>query len=602
VASTVLLAAAWTPVRAQSPVRYEIGFSNRAHHEATVTVRWDELAPGSTLEVRMSRTSPGRYALHEFAKNVYDFHATDGRGGEVDVRRPNPHQWDVSGHDGSVEVTYRLFADRADGTYSGIDASHAHLNVPATFMWARGQFERPVELTVRIPEGSGWRVATQLVPAAPAPDGATAVFTAPDHAYFFDSPVEVSDFDLREWTVDGRRIRVAMHHLGTEAELDAFVRDLRSVVLAERDVFGELPDFDHGEYTFLACYLPWADGDGMEHRNSTVLTSTASLAGASTGLLGTAAHEFFHSWNMERIRAASLEPFDFEEANMSRELWFGEGFTSYYDDLSLVRAGVISREDYARRIAGSLDFVINAPGRRYFSPVEMSMQAPFVDAAISVDPTNHENTFVSYYTWGSILGLGLDLALRTRFPDLDLDDFMREVWREHGTVRRPYTVEDLEAVLGRVTGDRAFAAEFFDRYVRGREVLDYATLLARAGFRMERANPGTPILHRTALRPGREGLQVVAPTLRGTPLYEAGVDRRDLVLSVGGTPVRNARELERALEGHAPGDRVEVVFRSRGRRRSATVALQEDPALRVVPVARPTGDEAAFREAWLGGR
>lgn len=140
--------------------------------------------------------------------------------------------------------------------------------------------------------------------------------------------------------------------------------------------------------------------DGMEHRNSTVLTSTGSLEGDALALLGTVAHEFFHVWNMERIRAAALEPFDFDDAVMSAELWFDEGFTSYYDDLAMARAGLIPLHEFARRMGGLVDAVANGPGREIASPVEMSRRAPFVDAAVSVDPTNRVNTFISYYTWG----------------------------------------------------------------------------------------------------------------------------------------------------------------------------------------------------------
>jgi predicted metalloprotease with PDZ domain len=197
-------------------------------------------------------------------------------------------------------------------------------------------------------------------------------------------------------------IRIAIHHQGTPAQLDVYERAVRGIVRQQQAaIFGELPRFDFGTYTFIADYLPWVNGDGMEHRNSTILTSTGSLRERALGVLGTVSHEFFHAWNVERIRPASLEPFDFEEANMSGELWFAEGFTSYYGPLTLRRAGSRRRAVRAAMGRGTINTVVNAPGRRYFSPVEMSMQAPFVDAATSVDPHNRANTFISYYTWGA---------------------------------------------------------------------------------------------------------------------------------------------------------------------------------------------------------
>lgn len=602
---TALLLAPAT-LSAQAPVRYQIAFPNAAHHEAEITVVFEDIGPG-TLELRMSRTSPGRYALHEFAKNVYNFRASGAEGRPVEVSRADPHQWDVAGHGGTLRVTYTLFGDRADGTYTGIDRTHGHLNMPATFLWARGLEARPIELVVRPPAGSGWRVATQL-----APTDDRFRFTAPDLAYFLDSPTEVSDFWERSWEVAGpegpQMVRIALHHDGTEQEAEAYARATAAIVDAEAAVYGALPLFDHGSYTFLACYLPWVNGDGMEHRNSTVLTSTGSLASNMTGLLGTVAHEFFHAWNIERIRPASLEPFDFEAANMSGALWFGEGFTSYYTNVALWRAGLIDDEAFARRLGGTVNAVVNGPGREYFSPVEMSMQAPFVDAARSVDPQNRANTFISYYTWGAAVGLGMDLVLRQFRPGVGLDHVMREMWRAHGSPEVPYTVDDIEAALARVSGDAGFAADFFRRFVRGSNVPDYRTLLSAAGILLAPVRPGEPTLGPLQASEGDDGVSVDGATLVGTPLYEAGVDRGDVILAVGGRSVRTPEALERAIEGRAPGDAVEIRYRSRGEERTASVALAEDASLggTAVPAARLDRAQAAFRTAWkeapAGGR
>ena len=581
------------PQRAAPAVRYEISFENRAHHEAEVTVRFTDL-DGAPLQLRMSRTSPGRYALHEFAKNVYGVRVRGAGGSAVEVTRPDNHQWDVAGHGGEVTVVYTLYADHADGTYTGIDRTHAHLNMPATFMWARGLEGRPIELVVRPPQDAIWRVATQL-----APTDDPYRFTAPDLAYFLDSPTEVSDFWMRSWDVDGRTIRVALHHTGTEAEASAYADGAAAIVEASKAVYGELPDFDFGTYTFLACYVPWADGDGMEHRNSTVLTSASSLAENRIGLLGTVAHEFFHAWNVERIRPESLEPFDFEAANMSGELWFAEGFTSYYDDLILWRSGLIDDADFAARMGGIANAVENARGRRYFSPVEMSMQAPFVDAATSVDPNNRQNTFLSYYTWGSGIGLALDLSLRTSFQGRTLDHLMRDMWERHGVTAEPYDVADIEASLARVSGDAAFARGFFDRYVRGREAPDFEALLAAAGIELGAARPDAAWLGQLALRFEDEAATLLGTPLLESPMYEAGLDRGDRIVSIDGVRMADRPALDRVLGGLAPGDAVSVVFESRGDTMTQTLTLAADPTL----AATLAGDSAsaaqqAFLEAW----
>lgn len=589
-------------------VRYEIAFPNREHHEAEVIVTFPA-AGHDTLEIRMSRSSPGRYALHEFAKNVYAVSVTDGEGRPLVVDRPDPYRWRVSGHQGTVRFRYTLFADRADGTYSQFDRWHAHMNMPATFAWAAGLEGAPVAIRFFPPPASGWRVATQLVPTADP-----FRFAAPDLAYFFDSPTIMTRIAWREWTVAsaGRvdTIRLAMNHRGTEAELEAYAAKAKAVVAEEVAIFGETARFDHGTYTFLATYLPQASGDGMEHRNSTVLSSSGSLARNEMQLLSTLAHEFFHSWNVERIRPAALEPFDFFRANPSDALWFAEGFTSYYTPLPIRRAGLITDAQYAASIGGTINATVNAPGRRFFSPLEMSLQAPFVDAATAVDPGNRSNTFLSYYTWGAAIGLGLDLSIRGRFPGKDLDGLFRLIWTRHGAggryaVPRPYTVDDLERALADYTGDAAFAGDFFARYVRGQDVPDYAALLAPAGFVL-RARPGGGTLGAVPMRVDSTGATVQGSTLIGTPLYEAGVELGDVIRSVNGRVITSMAAWREAVGGLQPGDTVRISFTQRGDQQVATVAAIADPTLEVVPLestgAALTPGQRAFRAAWLGAK
>ena len=587
-------------VAAQQPLTYDLSFPNALHHEAEVTLTVSGLPRGRPVELWMSRSSPGRYALHEFAKNVYRVRVLNGAGRALTVTRPNPYSWSVTGHDGTVRVSYTLFGNRGDGTYAQIDVTHAHLNMPATFMWVRGLDRRPIRVTFHPPEGSEWKVATQLFPTADE-----FSFTAPGLQYFMDSPTELSRFTLREWTATagGKSypIRLALHHLGTEAEADSFATLARKVVAAHMAVYGEPPAYDVGRYTFIADYLPWASGDGMEHRNSTILTSTGSLAENMGGLIGTVSHEFFHSWNVERIRPRSLEPFDFTRANMSDALWFAEGFTSYYGPLILTRAGIQSTAEFAHGLSGGLSVVINSPARAFFSPAEMSMQAPFVDAAAAIDPNNRANTFISYYTWGSVLGLGLDLSLRQKGHTLD--ELMRLMWVRHGKTEVSYTLADIQRALGDVARDTAFAREFFARYIRGRDVLDYGQLLGQAGFLLRPAQPGAAFLGQVQLDYGKDGARITASTQIGSPLYQAGLDAGDVITMLDGRPVASDSALVAIRVAHHPGDRIEVQYQSRGMSRTASITLAEDPRLEVVTfeeAGRPLPDEARrFREAWL---
>ncbi|MCI0706737.1 MAG: PDZ domain-containing protein [Ignavibacteriae bacterium] len=585
---------------AQKPVEYKASFDNAVHHEAEISVTFRDI-PTQKLEVRMSRTSPGRYALHEFAKNVYNVRAVDSKGKQLVVTRPNPHQWDVTGHDGTVTISYTLFGDHADGTYTGIDSTHAHMNMPATFMWARGFEKRPITITFK-KFADSWKYATQL---APTSDPNT--FTAPHLQYFLDSPTELSDYMLREWSIThgGKKYtyRIALHHQGTEKAADVYAELGKLVVNEAIAVFGEPAPYDYGTYTFIADYLPWVSGDGMEHRNSTIISTTRPLSPDPLGHLGTYSHEFFHSWNVERIRPKSLEPFNFEEANMSGELWLAEGFTSYYDALFIHRAQLTNLESYARSLRGDVNYVMNAAGSKYFSLIEMSMQAPFVDAARSVDAQNKENTFISYYTWGAAVGLGLDLTLRTKFPGITLDDLMKSLWQKYGKTEIPYTNEEVRITLGEVTKDPVFANDFFKRYIYGREIIDYEKLLASAGLVLRKAAPGKASLGSVFIN-----YQRGTPTLGSqphveSPLYKAGLDRTDMILSIGGKAFSNAKEMDSLLAKYKPGDIVSVEFEQRGMKKTARLILEEERRIEIVPYENAsmtvTDAMTKFRQEWL---
>ena len=590
--------------RSAPPVSYHIAFPNAAHHEAEVSATFRGL-PARPLEVRMSRTSPGRYALHEFAKNVYNFKAFDATGRALSVVQPNPHQWNVAGHNGTVRVTYTLYGDRGDGTYVGIDRSMAHLNIPATFAWARGLETRPVRVTFTSPDSS-WTIATQLMPTS---DSST--FTAPHLQYFMDSPTHLGRQSWYSWPVTDRgrtyNFRIALHHLGTPDDEARYVDGTKRIVQAAGEVFGEFPLFDASNYTFLSVYLPWAAGDGMEHRNSTSLTSSSSLAQDMNGLLGTVSHEFFHAWNVERIRPRSLEPFSFEEANVSGELWLAEGFTSYYGPLIMRRAGLLSDAEFGQSLTGAVNLVVNAPGRRFFSAVQMSQQAPFTDAAVSIDPQNKGNTFISYYPFGEAIALALDLELRLR--GRTLDDFMRAMWKSHGAQGhfaplRPYTVTDARAALGKVSGDAAFAADFFARYVEGHEAAPYADLLRRGGFVLRAAKVGMAWLGDVPVRYEGGKALVTAATLMGSPVYQAGVDRNDRIVSIDGRAMAGAGDWNAVLASHQPGDAVPLVYESRGLTVRTTISFAQNPRVEIVTLeeaGEAVSDQVrAFRMSWLG--
>lgn len=617
-AAVVLTMAAVAPAAAQAPVAYKVSFAAAAHRWMQVDVTFPDV-PAGPLQVRMSRTSPGRYALHEFAKNVFDVQVKDGRGRPLTPARPNLHEWDVAGHDGTVVVSYRVYGDRTDGTYLSVDATHGHLNMPASLMWAKGLEQRPARVEFVPPAGQPWQVATQLFPT-----GNPLVFTAPNLHYLMDSPTEVGTFTMKVFKVDDGKgppetFRIALHHDGTDAEADAFARDVETIVRETLGIFGEFPRYDGGTYTFLSDYLPWASGDGMEHRNSTVLSSSGALRNPAQrqGILGTVAHEFFHSWNMERIRSRGVEPFDYEDANVSKDLWFGEGVTSYYDALILHRAGLQSLDALLDDYAGLINAITLSPGRGFRTAEEMSQLAPFVDAAASIDRTNWQNTFISYYTWGAALGLAMDLSLRDLSGGkVTMDDYMRLMWNEYGVpgmkgapgvVAKTYTAEDLQGRLGQLSGNATFAREFFANYVQGHEAPDFATLFARVGLVVRKRAAGKAWLGGAPLQLANGGVRVGVVPFE-SPLYKAGLAQDDQIVALGGVDVTSPQAVQDVIAKQAPGTSLPIRFvrRSGGAPISATVPLEEDPRVEIVTAestgAAVTAEQKALRAAWLASR
>jgi predicted metalloprotease with PDZ domain len=524
---------------------YDISFENAVHHEALVNATFTNLGSGA-VEFRMSRSSPGRYALHEFMKNVYDVKVTDSKGNVLESTRPDPYSWKVQGHDGTIKVSYILFANHGDGTYAQIDETHAHLNIPATFMYVSSLENDAFEVTFNVVEELNWKVATQLKHL----QGNT--YYARDLQYFMDSPTEISDHSVRSFDVDEQTVNFVLHHKGSEAQLDEYFEKVKAIVLQQKAVFGELPDYDYDAYYFLACYMPNVDGDGMEHRNSTVLTSTRSLTdGGMNNNIGTVSHEFFHCWNVERIRPQSLEPFDFSNSNMSGELWFAEGFTSYYTHLILHRSGLMSLERFINGQTGYFNYVWNSPGRHFFNPIEMSYQAPFVDDATSIDPNNRSNTFISYYNFGNMLGLALDLSLRE--IGLNLDDYMKLVWKRFGKAEIPYTIRDLHNSLNEYAGQE-FGDHFFNNYIYKSGMPDMKRLFANVGVSL------TQDKNRVLFGASFEGSIISSNTKMGSSSYNAGLEKGDKIIKIGDFTLSDDLDISVVLKNFKPGDETIVVY------------------------------------------
>lgn len=589
-------------VKAQQEISYSISFPNLVHHEAEVSMTIPNVPANAPLQVRFARSSPGRYATHEFGKNIYSLKAFDEQGNLLALKQPSTDVYEITKPSGKVKITYTVFGNWVDGTYAAFDETHAHMNIPAVFAFPIGMDKRARTITFNHTNKPEWKVATQLEFVG------SGIYRAKDFQYFMDSPIELANYKTASWDVKDANGKKQTIHLMAHSDDDKdgvnnYAEMLKKMTAEQHAVWGVWPTFDEGHYYFMHCVHPSNAGDGMEHRNSTVITQrTPKIAGYEANLIGTFSHEFFHAWNVERLRPKTLEPFNFTQSNISDELWIAEGFTQYYGNLTLKRAGLRSLESIAQTFTGFVNTVTNAPGAKNFSPIQASRYAVFADAGVAVDQTNKQNIFASYYTYGAAVGLALDLRLRADF-NLSLDNYMQALWKAYGQKEIPYNIPGLEQTLGELTKNPAFAHAFFKSFVYGTEKEDYTTLLLKAGLVVKKQKPGTAFsgIERLALNNANE---VTLPaTLAGTPAYQAGLNVDDVLLKVGNTEIKSQQDFTKLLEKQKPGEKIDIIFSRKGVERVTQLVLVENPNVEVVTIESTGGtltpEMQLFRAKWL---
>jgi predicted metalloprotease with PDZ domain len=478
-----------TPVRDPS-IHYTIAMPEPASHLYTITLDVGAVK-GDVLKLQMPVWSPGRYARMEFAKNVQEFSVTDGNGKPLKWDRENGSLWRVyPGGAHRVVVHYRVFADDLSGTFSVLDTLHANWNGGSVFMYVEGR--KPAPLTLHIDAPPGWHIingdAQQL-------DQTNYLFENYDR--LIDTPTEVApSFMVDSFTVDSRLYRTVVHHNGptTPAERARFVASVRRIVEAHNRVLGPPP---LRMYTFLV-HAGFPGGDGMEHLYSTQVIDRHPWSDTATVLAGvqTAAHEYFHVWNVKRIRPMALGPFDYTREQYQPSLWVAEGWTQYYGEMATSRARLGSAADTYAMIAGLVQANLTAPGRKEVSARMASFEAPFFDGAARVQKTNSSQTFFTYYFKGAGIALALDLMIRNESANRrSLDDALRALkalsWDQpkasYYLEGRGYTEADVEHAVSQVMGKDMHP--WFDRYVGGKEDLDFDQLLGLAGLRLDRDEP-----------------------------------------------------------------------------------------------------------------
>jgi predicted metalloprotease with PDZ domain len=497
-ASLILFCATANAQDERYNISYQLSMSNPASHLFEVSLTVEPPKGVETVDFQMPRWSPGRYAVFDFAKNVQEVRAetacpptgTCPQGSVLPVTRLDTQTWRVFPQNTvsrGVTVTYKVFANDLSGTFSQLDARHANFNGGSVFMYVVGHKQDPARLTINAP--ANWRIINAATERADQRE-----WQFPNYDILIDTPTEIApDFTVEEFKVEGKTHRVMVHSFGEEKGARArLVSDIERVVRAEIALMGT-PDYN--SYLFMMHFDPTAQrGDGMEHLASTQIISTRALGdkGVAEGALDTAAHEFFHVWNVKRLRPVELGPWDFTRPVNTRSLWIAEGLTNYYGGLMMRRSGVWADEQYLRSLAGAIGFVENAPGNRLLSAEEASLIASFIDRTPHYQRTNLSETTVSYYSKGEVIGIVLDLLVRGKTGGrASLDDVMRRMYEEfylksptatYYSRGRGYTGADFERTVSQVAG--ADMSGFFARHVRGTEPLPYEEAFAYVGLRL----------------------------------------------------------------------------------------------------------------------
>ncbi|MBL8124372.1 MAG: M61 family metallopeptidase [Blastocatellia bacterium] len=568
-------------------IAYTVSMSKPATHLLEVEMRLNWKQMPDQAELKMPVWTPGSYLVREYARHVQDFSAKDATGKALGWRKINKNTWQVDSKGaGEIVAVYRVYSNELTVRTNELNDEHAFWNNGALLMFPKGQLK--VASTVKVIPANGWKVATGLPKVA----GQENTFRAENFDVLYDTPFEVSNFTEITFNVQGKPHRYVITGEGNY-DLKALARDTTKIVEECYKMFGELP---YDDYTFI---VNLRGGGGLEHLNSTALQWQRfgfKPAARYKGFLGLVAHEYFHAFNVKRIRPDALGPFDYENENYTKLLWVAEGGTEYYSNLLLRRAGLISDKEFLNQKAGAFTDLASRPGR-----FETSLEEASMDAWIKYyrQDENSVNNQISYYDKGEIVNMMLDLSIRTASNGAkSLDDVMRHLYNEFYKRGRNYTPEDFQKVSETMAGKSL--DEFFSKYVRGESEIDYDGILAGVGLSVSSSQAGKNRAYIGADTAEENGRLTVRSVPAGTPAYDQGINTGDQIVAVDGYRA-TTQFLQTYLNEKKPGEAVRLtVFRfDKLREMNFTLGGNMRAEFSISPVSSPTETQKTLYRAYL---
>jgi predicted metalloprotease with PDZ domain len=584
-ASLAQTIAAQTPTAQPGAVAYTIDISSPEQH--LLEVHLVVPAGSAQRELRLPVWN-ALYQVRDFAQYINWIHAKDRAGHPLAVREEDKSRWQVEGAESGAIVDYQIYVDSPGPFGAQLNPHHAFFNLAQILMYPVDARSAPLNLRFsHIPEG--WHIATPLASAS------AAEFSAPNYDRLVDSPVEIGDFRESDFDEAGGHFRVIIDADPADYDMAAIVSDLHKIVSAATSWMNDRP-FD--AYTFFYHFPHGPAGGGMEHAYSTAIELNAEVMKQSLdSLTSVTAHEFFHLWNVKRIRPQSLEPVDYTKENYTRALWFSEGVTSTVEGITLLRAGLIDERQYLYRLGEEITELERRPAHLTQSAEESSLDAWLEGNAYYRQPERS----ISYYNKGELLGVLLDLAVRDASHG---QASLREVlqWMNANYAKQGRFFSDSEGVRAAAESvSHADLSSFFAKYVAGTDEIPWDDFFRSVGLRVESSANTLPDAGFTASR-NFDGPMSVGAVTPGSAADHAGLRVGDVIVELQGNPV--GQESRQELARLNPGDTLAVKVRSRRgieRELKWKIGRREEISYAIKDLDHVTDEQRARRTAWLKG-